>query len=131
MNAPPSLTTLPAQTVRRLRVAPEQVAAWAAQAGQRLIFVDCARCRTRKDVLQAIARAFAFPSWFGMNLDALYDALTDLDDAAVGDGVVIVLDGLPTGTGFDAAARGALLAVFRDAARDYAQRALPFRVLYR
>ncbi|NUT49285.1 MAG: barstar family protein [Saccharothrix sp.] len=34
--------------------------------------------RTRQAVLGAIAEALSFPDWFGHNLDALYDCLTDL-----------------------------------------------------
>jgi RNAse (barnase) inhibitor barstar len=131
MSATLSLHELPAQTVRRTRATAEQVATWAAGSGQRLIAVDCSRCLTRNDVLAAIARAFALPDWFGMNLDALYDALTDLDAAAVGDGLVVLLDGLPASAAVSAEARRALLAVFRDAARDFATRGVPFRVLYR
>jgi RNAse (barnase) inhibitor barstar len=126
-----ALDDLPAQTVRQLRSSAEAVAAWAERSGQRLVAVDLAGCRSKRDVLAALARAFTLPSWFGMNLDALYDALTDLDDAFVGDGLIIVLDGLPAGAQFDRAQRDALIAVFRDSAADYATRGVPFRVLYR
>jgi RNAse (barnase) inhibitor barstar len=130
-SRPSSFDDLPPQTVRQLRSSPEAVAAWAAGAGQRLVAVELAGCRTKNDVLAALARAFALPEWFGMNLDALYDALTDLDDSVVGDGLVILLDGLPRGAAFDRTQRDALLAVFRDSAADYAARKVPFRVLYR
>ncbi len=34
--------------------------------------------RTKQAALAAIADALSFPDWFGHNLDALYDCLTDL-----------------------------------------------------
>jgi len=36
--------------------------------------------RTEQDAHQALARALAFPDYYGHNLDALYDCLTDLTD---------------------------------------------------
>jgi RNAse (barnase) inhibitor barstar len=125
------LDELPAQAVRQLRGAtPDAVARWAQQAGQRLVAIDLAGCKDKQAILQAIADAFAFPSWFGLNLDALYDALTDLDDAQVGDGLVVMLMGVSQAAP-EAGARRALLQVFRDASAEYAERAVPFRVLYR
>ncbi|MBY8854305.1 barstar family protein, partial [Saccharothrix sp. MB29] len=34
--------------------------------------------RSKRAAIAAIAEALSFPAWFGQNLDALYDALTDL-----------------------------------------------------
>jgi hypothetical protein len=34
--------------------------------------------RSRQEILGAIAEVMHFPHWFGSNLDALYDSLTDL-----------------------------------------------------
>ena len=34
--------------------------------------------RSKKAAIGAIAEALSFPDWFGHNLDALYDCLTDL-----------------------------------------------------
>lgn len=36
--------------------------------------------RTEQDVHQALAQALSFPGYYGRNLDALYDCLTDLTD---------------------------------------------------
>ncbi|ANZ35394.1 hypothetical protein BBK82_04130 [Lentzea guizhouensis] len=38
----------------------------------------------------AIAEALSFPSWFGHNLDALYDSLTDLSWLPEGEYVLVV-----------------------------------------
>ena len=40
---------------------------------------------TRDDVQEYLAMKFDFPDYYGMNLDALYDCLTDIDeDTCVG-----------------------------------------------
>ena len=43
------------------------------------VVLDTAGCTTKEAFLQACADAFALPSWFGMNWEALADCLTDLD----------------------------------------------------
>ena len=83
----------------------------------------------RRPMLVAIGRAFEFPSWFGANLDALYDSLTDLPERLPAQGYVVVLDGLAQGPETDDNA--AVLDVFRDAAEDFASRGLALRVFYR
>ncbi|MET9626202.1 barstar family protein [Lentzea sp. NPDC006480] len=40
--------------------------------------------------ISAIAAALDFPSWFGQNLDALYDSLTDLSWLPAGEYVLVV-----------------------------------------
>lgn len=40
--------------------------------------VDGRRAPNKKAVLLAIGHALQFPDWYGANLDALHDALTDL-----------------------------------------------------
>ncbi|GDY31429.1 barstar family protein [Gandjariella thermophila] len=53
--------------------------------------------------LDAIARALSFPSYFGRNLDALYDCLTDLSWLPAGEHVLVwshpevLRDGDPAG----------------------------------
>lgn len=108
---------------------PAQIEAAARARGDRYVAVPLAACRDKQAVLDAIARAFGFPDWFGANLDALYDCLTDLAPVA-GKGYVIVLERIPTAHGFDADAREALLDAFRDAAEFHAEMRLPFRVFY-
>jgi len=122
---------LPSHVVRSLRgLDREQIRGWAKRARQRLIEVDFAGCADKTSVLRAIAHAFALPTWFGMNLDALYDALTDLREQQPADGYVVVLDRLPRTAHFDAEQRAALLDVFRDVVDDFADAKIPFRVLY-
>ncbi|NMH91249.1 barstar family protein [Pseudonocardia bannensis] len=49
----------------------------------------------RADLLVAVARALRFPGYFGHNLDALHDSLTDLSWLPAGQ-VVLVWDGSDT-----------------------------------
>ena len=122
---------LPLQTVRSLRgIERDALRAWASRGSQSVIEVDLDRCTGKAEVLQAIARAFDLPSWFGMNLDALYDSLTDLPDTGAAAGYIVLLDRLLRVRNFDREQRAALLGVFRDVAETYAQRGVPFRVLY-
>ncbi|PRX47237.1 barstar (barnase inhibitor) [Prauserella shujinwangii] len=51
--------------------------------------LDGAQHRDRLGTLDAIAAALSFPDWFGRNLDALYDCLTDLSWLPTGEHVLI------------------------------------------
>jgi RNAse (barnase) inhibitor barstar len=129
-QGPKPIDALPAQTVRSVRGRDvDELRRWAAQAGHRFVLVECSDCLDRRSVLQAIGHAFEFPQWYGANLDALYDCLTDLTDRAE-PGWVVVLERLPREPTFDSAERDALLDVFRDAAEDFAQRRVGLRVFY-
>jgi RNAse (barnase) inhibitor barstar len=44
---------------------------------------------SRAEALDAIGAALSFPSWYGRNLDALYDCLTDLSWQPNGEHVLI------------------------------------------
>ncbi|HEX7308344.1 barstar family protein [Lentzea sp.] len=44
----------------------------------------------KKAAIAAIAKALDFPSWFGQNLDALHDSLTDLSWLPEGEYVLVV-----------------------------------------
>jgi len=124
------IDALPAQTVRRLGARDiDELRRWATRAGHRFVLVECSDCVDRNSVLKAIGRAFSFPDWYGANLDALYDCLTDLPELAE-PGWVVVLERLPREPRFRAAERDALLDVFRDAADDFAKQRIGLRVFY-
>lgn len=106
-----------------------KIEADARAAGEQVVQIDLSACRSKQQVLDAIARGFGFADWFGANLDALYDSLTDLA-AADDHGFVVLLDHLPATHDFDAQTREALLDTFRDAAEFHAETRLPFRVFY-
>jgi RNAse (barnase) inhibitor barstar len=134
MNAssrtPRPVEELPAQTVRRLAAYDvDELRRWAAKWGHEFVLAECSDCVDKLAVLTAIGRAFGFPEWYGANLDALYDCLTDLTDRGA-PGWIVVLARLPEEPGFGADDRAALLDVFRDAAEDFAQRQTGLRVFY-
>jgi hypothetical protein len=72
--------------------------------------VDFKGLKSRESMLKAVAATFEFPPHFGVNLDALYDCLTDLP-LERGKAYSIELAGLPHG-----AAGDAVHTVFADAA---------------
>lgn len=43
------------------------------------IKLDAARLCGREEAMETLGRALVLPEWWGRNLDALYDCLTDLD----------------------------------------------------
>jgi hypothetical protein len=125
--------SLPAHIVRPL--APLDRAAlhrWAQAGGQHYVEVDLESARDRKAVLRAIGRALAFPTWYGANLDALYDCLTDLPERAAGSaaGWMIVLRGWPPPERMDIEQRAAVLDVFRDALEAFSEAGVPLRVFH-
>jgi RNAse (barnase) inhibitor barstar len=65
----------------------------------------------KQAAIAAIAKALDFPSWFGQNLDALYDSLTDLSWLPEGEYVLVVPANLDTGVS----------EVLRDAAKRTAE----------
>ncbi len=124
------LDALPAQTVRRIgSYEIDELRQWAAQAGHRFVLVECSDCVDKRSVLKAIGRAFDFPEWFGANLDALYDCLTDLADRGER-GWLVVLERLPHEQRFTDEQQALLLDVFRDAADVFAERGIALRVFY-
>ena len=45
--------------------------------------------RSKRGMMTALARLLRFPDWFGHNLDALYDCLTDLSWLPAGEHVLV------------------------------------------
>lgn len=48
----------------------------------REITIDLSACGSRQDLHEKLALRFAFPEWYGHNLDALHDCLTALGEPA-------------------------------------------------
>ena len=44
--------------------------------------IDCATIGSCREFHRTLAEVLAFPDWYGHNLDALYDCLTELDPPA-------------------------------------------------
>jgi RNAse (barnase) inhibitor barstar len=51
--------------------------------------IDGAKTLSKADALTEISQEMKFPEWFGHNLDALYDCLTDLSWLPAGEHVLI------------------------------------------
>ncbi len=51
--------------------------------GRRFAYVDGATVGTAPELHDALATALGFPAWYGRNLDALHDCLSDLPDGVV------------------------------------------------
>jgi len=129
-DLPIPLESLPAQTVRSLGGHDiDELQRAAARLGLRFVLAECSDCVDKESVLAAIGRAFELPPWYGTNLDALYDCLTDLPDRGAA-GWIVVLARLPRSPGFGDDDRAALLDVFRDAASDFAGRGISLRVFH-
>jgi hypothetical protein len=76
------------------------------------------------DVFGAMARALAFPEWFGGNWDALEDCLSDLSWRSAA-GHVLILCAYPQGD-----ALGVLIDVLRATAEYWAGRKRPFFAVF-
>jgi hypothetical protein len=66
-----------------------QVAERARQRGAQPHLVDGRVLVSKRAALDAIAAALSFPDWFGHNLDALHDSLTDLSWLPAGEHVLV------------------------------------------
>lgn len=108
----------------------DELRRWAERTGQRFVAADFSACEDYDAVLTAIGRAFAFPAWYGANLDALYDCLTELAEPGAR-GLVVLLDRLPRAPRLHADQRARLLRVFRDALQPFTAAGVPLRVFYR
>jgi RNAse (barnase) inhibitor barstar len=51
--------------------------------------MDGTRIRGKDDFYDAVAAALSFPEWFGRNLDALHDSLSDLSWLPPGEHVLV------------------------------------------
>ena len=114
---------------------PDEVVDAAREAGVRLHEV---RFAAKPTLLKNLAKALAFPDWFGENWDALEDCLTDLswsdapghvllfDDARAGDDFGVLVDVLESAAQYWAGRKKPFFAVFLDA-----KAALPLPELFR
>ena len=114
---------------------PDEVVDAAREAGLRL---DKVRFGAKPTLLKNLAKALAFPDWFGENWDALEDCLTDLswsdaaghvllfDDARAGDDFGVLVDVLESAAQYWAGRKKPFFAVFVDA-----KSALPLAELFR
>lgn len=100
----------------------------AAELKQALFSVDLANARNVPGFIKALKRDLDFPDWFGGNLDALHDCLTDFSWHPAA-GYVITLDGSEA-----LRANPTSFAIFNEVLASVIEawqaRDIPFRVFY-
>lgn len=96
------------------------------------IIINLSVCQNKQEVLQSIGNALEFPTYYGANLDALYDCLTDYLErpGKREDGIRIFLQQLSDLNWLDEEQRESLLDVFRDAAEFYTKQRWFFQVFW-
>jgi hypothetical protein len=99
----------------------------AAEAGLCFHFVQLDDTEDIEDALTRIGSAMKFPEWYGVNLDALYDCLTDLSWQETGS-TVIVLSGCDALRAAAPEAWDGLMSVFGGAAEYWQNEETPFWV---
>ncbi len=101
--------------------------------GLRVISVPASTLNTVAELLDAIASALEFPDWFGQNLDALMDCLTDLswqdEGGEGGRGYLLFIAGLAGLQASDPEGLHKLLEVLAVAAEVWQADGVPFWVL--
>ncbi|HJW26218.1 MAG TPA: barstar family protein [Rhodocyclaceae bacterium] len=100
----------------------------AAAAGLDIREADLRQSQDKQGVLNELGHAFRFPDWYGANLDALYDCLTDPDWYPPG-GQVLLISGLARLQGADPDSFSALLEVFSAASEARREAGAPLWVL--
>lgn len=86
--------------------------------------LDVVAVEAKVNLFDSLARALAFPDWFGRNWDALEDVLTDLSWRK-GDGHVVLFRSYPSGEELVI-----LLDVLRSAAEYWTGRGKPFFAVF-
>jgi hypothetical protein len=84
--------------------------------------IDLAGALEKQAVIGRIAKALAFPAWFGGNWDALEDCLSDLSWMTAG-GHVLLIEG---SADLPLVERGTLVDILASAAASWAERKRPF-----
>ncbi|SDI20253.1 barstar family protein [Propionivibrio dicarboxylicus] len=121
-------TSSPAGIFRLNRNDLPALKAAATELGQAFFVVDLSRARNVPGFIKAMQRDLAFPEWFGGNLDALLDCLTDLSWHPA-PGYIIVLSesdalkAMPTSL-------AALNEVLSCAVDAWNKRGIAFRIFY-
>lgn len=99
--------------------------ATAKAAGLATFRVNLAHANDKAQMLAAIAKAMKFPNWFGHNLDALADCLTDMGWKPA-DGYFVLLEHCDGIHGKAEEDFSGVLNVFEQAIQDWREEDLPF-----
>ena len=95
---------------------------------QACLIVSLDGAKTVPGFIKAISRDLSFPEWFGSNLDALHDCLTDLSWLPAS-GYVIVLDNFSALQG-NPTSFAVLNAVLSSVVEAWQTRNVPFKIFY-
>jgi hypothetical protein len=104
--------------------APEPIEEAVHRTGFNVGRISLAAATGKQAMLERIARALAFPDWFGSNWDALEDCLTDLSWFAA-DGHVLVFESFQPDADL-----GVLIDVLASSAAFWAARGKPFFAVF-
>lgn len=91
--------------------------------------LDGAAVRSKRGMMTALARLLRFPDWFGHNLDALYDCLTDLSWLPAGEHVLVWTHPEVLATADPAGYRG-IREVLADAVEGAADSDRPLKIVF-
>ena len=117
------------QAIRAYRV--DDLMRWAQESGHHFLHSDLSRTHNKEGFIKKVAKDFLFPEYFGENLDALYDCMTDaIFKSGRQQGFIVVLDQLPYGLSADKEEREQILDLFRDVSDYWSDRRIPFRCFY-
>ena len=120
-NTPTGLFKLSRKDVPALEQAAEQL-------NQACFQVDLRNAKNVPSFIKALKRDLDFPDWFGGNLDALHDCLTDFSWRPAS-GYVITLSGYEMLRG-NPTSFAAFNSVMASAVEAWEAREIPFRVFY-
>ncbi|MGB7651435.1 MAG: barstar family protein [Gallionella sp.] len=113
----------------RMTCTPEQLRISAAVAGLRLIEVDLKGVKGKQNFIATFAKNAQFPAEFGMNWDALADALCDAD-LLKATGFVVLLRNATNSLGLAANDREIATDIFADTVLYWQQRNTPCWIFY-
>lgn len=106
------------------QIDPAPLKAAATANGFAVFHIDLGKAENKAQMLDAIARAMAFPDWFGHNFDALTDCLTDMS-WRVADGYFVLLDHCDGIHGRAESDFVTTLQVFENAANEWREQNVP------
>lgn len=99
------------------------------EGGLHVRLLDVEHITDKAGLLRVFADALSFPEWFGHNLDALLDCLTDLDWLAPEQGLLIVIEGCAMPATTCSETFDVVLDILRDAVDDWRARGIAAHVL--